>query len=232
MFDLGWTELLLVVVVAIVVIGPKDLPRALRAVGRWTGKARRMAGDFQRQFNEVVREADLEDVKKSVTELGKIDPLGDIRKEMSKAEADIKSDLQKATKLDEPAAKTEPAPAVTAEAAPAGSTAVAEKPATAPAPVASGATAAAEKPATEAAPAVKAPAKKKPASTKAAAPKKAAPKKASATRAAPKKAPATKAAPKKREAAKPTNSGAAAPAEPVPASAPKAPDNATGDVKS
>jgi len=107
MFDLGWTELLLVVVVAIVVIGPKELPRTLRAVGQWTGKARRMAGDFQRQFNEALREAELDDVKKSVAEIGKIDPIGDIRKEMSKAETDIKTDLEKATKVDTP----KPAPA-------------------------------------------------------------------------------------------------------------------------
>ncbi|MCB1487615.1 MAG: twin-arginine translocase subunit TatB [Bauldia sp.] len=96
-------------VVAIVVIGPKELPRTLRAVGHWTGKARRMAGDFQRQFNEALREAELDDVKKSVAEIGKIDPLGDIRKEMSKTEAGIKTNLEKATKVDTP--KPEPAKA-------------------------------------------------------------------------------------------------------------------------
>jgi sec-independent protein translocase protein TatB len=120
MFDIGWSELLIIVVVAVVVIGPKELPRALRAVGYWTGKARRMAGDFQRQFNEAIREAELDDVKKQVADIGRIDPIGDIRKEMSKAGADIRSDLEKATKIDPPKAAeakpaTEPAPAVPSE---------------------------------------------------------------------------------------------------------------------
>lgn len=119
MFDIGWSELLLVAVVAVVVIGPKELPRALRALGHWMGKARRMAGDFQRQFNEAIREAELDDVKKQVSDLGKIDPIGDIRKEMTKAEAGIRTDLENATKSDKPeddAAKPEPATATTATA--------------------------------------------------------------------------------------------------------------------
>ena len=60
MFDIGWTELLVVAVVAIVVIGPKDLPRAMRIVGQWTGRMKRMARDFQGQFNEALREAELD----------------------------------------------------------------------------------------------------------------------------------------------------------------------------
>jgi sec-independent protein translocase protein TatB len=64
MLDIGWTELLLIAVVAIVVIGPKDLPDALRSLGRMMTKIRRMAGEFQGQFNAALREADLEEVKK------------------------------------------------------------------------------------------------------------------------------------------------------------------------
>src|SRR3954447_18709217 len=64
MLDIGWSELLLIAVVAIVVIGPKDLPDALRSLGRMTTKLRRMAGEFQGQFNQAIREANLEDVKK------------------------------------------------------------------------------------------------------------------------------------------------------------------------
>ena len=60
MFDIGWTELLVIAVVAIVVIGPKDLPRAMRTVGQWTGKMKRMAREFQGQFNEALREAELD----------------------------------------------------------------------------------------------------------------------------------------------------------------------------
>lgn len=95
MFDIGWTELLLIAVVAIVVIGPKDLPRAMRTVGQWTTKMRRMAGDFQRQFNEAVREAELDDVKNQVTKLGKIDPMADLKKSLTKVDTDLKADLKK-----------------------------------------------------------------------------------------------------------------------------------------
>jgi len=95
MFDIGWTELLVIAVVAIVVIGPKDLPRAMRTVGQWTTKVKRMAGDFQRQFNEAVREAELEDVKKEVTKLGKLDPMADLKKSLTKADTDLKADLKK-----------------------------------------------------------------------------------------------------------------------------------------
>ncbi len=95
MFEIGWTELLVIAVVAIVVIGPKDLPRAMRTVGQWTTKVKRMAGDFQRQFNEAVREAELDDVKKEVASLGKLDPMADLRKSLTKVDTDLKADLKK-----------------------------------------------------------------------------------------------------------------------------------------
>jgi len=95
MFELGWTEILLIAVVAIVVIGPKDLPRAMRGVGQWTGRIKRMAGDFQRQFNEAVREAELDDVKNEVAKLSKIDPMADLRKTVAKTTTDLKADLKK-----------------------------------------------------------------------------------------------------------------------------------------
>jgi sec-independent protein translocase protein TatB len=66
MFDIGWSELLLIGAVALVVIGPKDLPRALRTVGQFTTKLKRMAGEFQSQFNEAMREAELDDIRRSV----------------------------------------------------------------------------------------------------------------------------------------------------------------------
>jgi sec-independent protein translocase protein TatB len=92
MFDLSWTELLVIAAVAIIVVGPKDLPRALRGVGRWTGKARRMARDFRRQFDEALREAELDTIKKEVESVGRIDPVGDLRKETRKIEAALKVD--------------------------------------------------------------------------------------------------------------------------------------------
>src|SRR6185503_7797386 len=95
MFDIGWTELLVIAVVAIVVIGPKDLPRAMRTVGQWTGKIKRMAGDFQRQFNEAIKESELDDVRKTVGEIGKLDPMADLRRTMTKTETGLKADLKK-----------------------------------------------------------------------------------------------------------------------------------------
>ena len=74
MFDIGWTEMLVIAIVMIVVVGPKDLPRMLRTFGRTTTKLRAMAGDFQKQFNEALKEAELDDVKKSVDQLRSLNP--------------------------------------------------------------------------------------------------------------------------------------------------------------
>lgn len=64
MFDIGASELLLIVIVAVVVIGPKDLPRALRTAGRWIGKARRVSNHFRSGVETMIREAEMEDMEK------------------------------------------------------------------------------------------------------------------------------------------------------------------------
>jgi len=64
MFDIGASELLLTVIVAIVVIGPKDLPLALRTAGRWLGKIRRVSGHFRQGIENMIREAELEEMEK------------------------------------------------------------------------------------------------------------------------------------------------------------------------
>lgn len=69
MFDIGWSELILIGVVALVAIGPKELPGVLRMVGQWMGKARKMAAEFQGQFQEAMREAEMADLKKSFDEV-------------------------------------------------------------------------------------------------------------------------------------------------------------------
>ena len=90
MFDIGWPELIVIAVVALVVIGPKDLPFALRTVGRFVAKARTMARDFQTHVDDMVREAELDELRKKATELkdgvdirkhvqNAIDPSGSIR---------------------------------------------------------------------------------------------------------------------------------------------------------
>src|SRR5689334_19706432 len=69
MFDIGWSELVVIAVVALIAIGPKELPGVLRTVGQWMGKARRMAAEFQGQFQEAMREAEMADLKKSFDEV-------------------------------------------------------------------------------------------------------------------------------------------------------------------
>src|ERR1700743_1599979 len=69
MFDIGWSELVVIAVVALIAIGPKELPGVLRIVGQWMGKARKMAAEFQGQFQEAMREAEMADLKKSFDEV-------------------------------------------------------------------------------------------------------------------------------------------------------------------
>jgi sec-independent protein translocase protein TatB len=126
MFEVGWSELLVIALVAIVVIGPKDLPRVMRVVGQWSGKVKRMAREFQGQFNEALREAELDEVRKDVEAIGKIDPLGDVRREMAKAGGDIKKSMD----VSAPAAAATPPSPTPAVPAPAS-----ETPAPAPQPV-------------------------------------------------------------------------------------------------
>jgi sec-independent protein translocase protein TatB len=66
MFDLSWGEVMTIGAVALIVIGPKDLPKALRTLGNMTAKVRRMASEFQSQFNEAMREAELDEIRKQV----------------------------------------------------------------------------------------------------------------------------------------------------------------------
>jgi sec-independent protein translocase protein TatB len=73
MFDFAWSELALIAVVAMIAIGPKDMPGAIRAVTGWVKKARRMAAEFQTHVDEMVREADLGDVKKAFSDIRNLD---------------------------------------------------------------------------------------------------------------------------------------------------------------
>lgn len=70
MFDLGWAEMAVITLVALVVIGPKDLPKVARTIGQWTGKARALARDFQRSLDDMAREAELDEIKKSIDKVG------------------------------------------------------------------------------------------------------------------------------------------------------------------
>jgi sec-independent protein translocase protein TatB len=113
MFDIGWTEMLVIAVVMIVVVGPKDLPKMLRTFGRTTTKLRAMAGDFQKQFNEALKEAELDDVKKSVDSLRSMNPVGEIKKQLNpfeKAAADVRAGIQNLQAQSKPADQASPTP--------------------------------------------------------------------------------------------------------------------------
>ena len=69
MFDIGWGELVVIGIVALIAIGPKELPTVLRTLGQYMGKIRRMAADFQGQFQEALREAEMADLKKQADDL-------------------------------------------------------------------------------------------------------------------------------------------------------------------
>ena len=128
MFDIGWGEFLVIGIVALIAIGPKELPAVLRAVGQWVTKLRRMATEFQSQFQEAIREAEMADLKKEVDEMTEkakdyahFDPIGDIRKEIETISADKPAETPAA---ETPAGATPPSPSAEQPAA-----AVAEQPA-------------------------------------------------------------------------------------------------------
>lgn len=82
MFDIGWTELLVIAVVAIIVVGPKDLPGMLRSLGRYAGKLKRTAGEFRSQFDDALRESEFDELRSS---MGDMNPLDDIRNSVNES---------------------------------------------------------------------------------------------------------------------------------------------------
>ena len=123
MFDISWTEFLLIGIVALVVIGPKELPGVMRTLGQYTRKIRGMAADFQNQFQEAMREAEVADLKKSVDDMAhdikSYDPLKSAREDVENIGKDLNKDFEKKPldllKPAEPSAAepsaTEPSPA-------------------------------------------------------------------------------------------------------------------------
>ena len=119
MFDIGWSEFAVIAVVALIAIGPKELPGVLRMVGQWVAKARKMAGEFQGQFQEAMREAEMADLKKSFDEVKEAatgfasgNVMTSLEKDVSAALAiDDKpaASVEATPALDSPSALTEPA---------------------------------------------------------------------------------------------------------------------------
>jgi sec-independent protein translocase protein TatB len=89
MFGFGWGEMVVIGIVALIAIGPKELPTVLRTAGMWMGKIRRMANEFQGQFQEALREAELTDLKKHAddiaSDISNFDPVADTQKDIEKA---------------------------------------------------------------------------------------------------------------------------------------------------
>ena len=107
MFDIGWTELVVIGIVALIVIGPRELPATLRSIGQMLTKVRRMASEFQGQFNEALREAELDELRKEAEKLTSgvnFDPLEKVKSEIESA-------------VDAPVKTESPTPPVTATAA-------------------------------------------------------------------------------------------------------------------
>ncbi|QEE47635.1 twin-arginine translocase subunit TatB [Rhizobium sp. WL3] len=101
MLDIGWTELLVVAVILIVVVGPKDLPPMIRAFGKMTKRLRQTAGEFRSQFDEALREAELDDLKSTVNDIRSLNPTNSIRETLNPLRQmgqEIKSDLERSTR--------------------------------------------------------------------------------------------------------------------------------------
>lgn len=102
MLDVGWSELLVIAIVMIVVVGPKDLPKMLRAFGKATVRMRATANEFRNQFNEALKEAELEDVKNIIDETRKLDPrskLTQVFDPIRSAGEDLKSSIKSSTSM-------------------------------------------------------------------------------------------------------------------------------------
>ncbi|MGQ0675910.1 MAG: Sec-independent protein translocase protein TatB [Rhodospirillales bacterium] len=91
MFDIGWSELVVIGVVAIIAIGPKDLPLALKTVGQWVAKARALAREFQGSLDEMIREAELDKVKQEVQSAASS---FDVTKEIEASKAEVEKALE------------------------------------------------------------------------------------------------------------------------------------------
>ncbi len=116
MLDIGWQEMAIVGGLLLIVIGPKDLPKVLRTVGIWSGKARKMARDFQKALDEYAKDADLDGVKKVVETPLKakkamanaLDPTGTLKKELTGVGSDLRKNLQETSEAASESASVDP----------------------------------------------------------------------------------------------------------------------------
>jgi len=96
MLDIGWTEILIVMGIALVVVGPKELPKIVRTIGKWRGKASAYARDFQRSIEEAADVSELDAVKKEIAEANR--ELNEAKRDLGEQASSIKGGVDKATK--------------------------------------------------------------------------------------------------------------------------------------
>jgi sec-independent protein translocase protein TatB len=82
MLDFSLSHILIVLIVALVVVGPKDLPRLMRIAGQWMGKARRMADEFRKSFDEMARQSELDELRKEIQNLRSERPLAGVERDL------------------------------------------------------------------------------------------------------------------------------------------------------
>src|SRR5580692_8217981 len=105
MFDLfSWSHIIILLAVALVVVGPKDLPRLMHMAGKWAGKARAMANEFRKSFDEMARQAELDELRKEIDDLKKNNPIT----EMANSMAEVGSAMSETAAMTEVAGQTVP----------------------------------------------------------------------------------------------------------------------------
>jgi len=85
MLDLSWSHIFILLIVALVVVGPKDLPRLMRIVGQWMGKARAMADQFRKSFDDMARQAELDELRKEIENLRHEKPFAGVERDLNRS---------------------------------------------------------------------------------------------------------------------------------------------------
>jgi len=97
MFDLfSWSHILILLTVALVVVGPKDLPRLMNIAGRWAGKARNMANEFKKSFDDMARQSELDELRAEVEKLRSTDPVADLSRDIERTLNPVDTEIAEA----------------------------------------------------------------------------------------------------------------------------------------
>src|SRR5581483_11055580 len=112
----AWQHIVILLVVALVVVGPKDLPRLMHMAGKWAAKARAMASEFRKSFDEMARQAELDELRKEIEELKKNNPVTNMMDQVASVNDDLTKQVDSAIEgVGPPQTVTEPPVEGTAE---------------------------------------------------------------------------------------------------------------------